>query len=512
MEYGPAFTFSIFRVSINSLLRIVKDGIVNYRLDIYHRSNYDWSLKYSYQTDKLLFAKFSDGVSLRLFTMTESGKFQAIDFKFDYQNSLANNNLAEDSGNLAVISGNNVKLTPLGLVNIPPPMALETIPLKTHQPYVLQWWKNYLFIFSMGHLDIIHTNKREYKNIFSSNLDIDTRLVKSVIFTTHENLGYFTLNVAKEFNELMDDLVIFTLEISQENNIITFKNNNFEKKTIAIEKCVGNLFNSVKSDNLYEEKFYTQVPEETIKNDERDLFSGLSVDDIREDQSEKYFYMINTTGKDNVFNKVSIPDFIITEVHVHPTTDVIKARSIIINNQEKIIYLTNKHKLYLGTKTLALDTTSFEFFKKFLIFTQTSNSPYNTLHIVDLSNNDVILNHNSTEALYTPNFNYKTFTLRTVERGSLIVTVNKVNLVLQMPRGNLETIYPRLLVLNLISELIKERRYSDAFELTRKHKINTNYLYDVDPEGFFSNIASFISQVNNVIYKLKHSRTILIYF
>jgi elongator complex protein 1 len=145
-----------------------------------------------------------------------------------------------------------------------------------------------------------------------------------------------------------------------------------------------------------------------------------------------------------------------------------------------------------------LDITTFEYYKKFLIVTQTSNTPYNTLHIIDLNNTEALTN-SSTDVLFTPNFNYKTFTIRTIERGALIATVSKINLVLQMPRGNLETIYPRLLVLNLISELVKENKYGEAFELVRKHKINTSFLFDIDPVRFLSNIPIFLSQIDKVI-------------
>jgi hypothetical protein len=39
------------------------------------------------------------------------------------------------------------------------------------------------------------------------------------------------------------------------------------------------------------------------------------------------------------------------------------------------------------------------------------------------------------------------FNVRAVERGSRIITVNGTKTVLQMPRGNLEAIYPRFMLL-----------------------------------------------------------------
>jgi elongator complex protein 1 len=51
----------------------------------------------------------------------------------------------------------------------------------------------------------------------------------------------------------------------------------------------------------------------------------------------------------------------------------------------------------------------------------------------------------------TIGFNEKS---RRIEQGAKIVVVAGINLVLQMPRGNLETIYPRALVLSKIHTFI----------------------------------------------------------
>jgi elongator complex protein 1 len=69
-----------------------------------------------------------------------------------------------------------------------------------------------------------------------------------------------------------------------------------------------------------------------------------------------------------------------------------------------------------------------------------------------------------------------------------------------MPRGNLETIYPRPLLLTYIcSELIdnETRNYQRAFELMRKNRLNLNFLYDYKPKQFFDSISTFISNVRN---------------
>jgi len=68
-----------------------------------------------------------------------------------------------------------------------------------------------------------------------------------------------------------------------------------------------------------------------------------------------------------------------------------------------------------------------------------------------------------------------------------------------MPRGNLETINPRALVLshlrNLLDKLVKKftwfvidqfmcysQKFCESFVIMRKHRINMNLLYDHNPQ------------------------------
>lgn len=92
------------------------------------------------------------------------------------------------------------------------------------------------------------------------------------------------------------------------------------------------------------------------------------------------------------------------------------------------------------------------------------------------------------------------FNVRAVERGSRIVVIQGTRTVLQMPRGNLEGIYPRIIMLKEIIALIEAREYGKAFRLLRQHKIDINLIYDVNPEKFMSNISKFVSEVKQVDY------------
>ena len=71
-------------------------------------------------------------------------------------------------------------------------------------------------------------------------------------------------------------------------------------------------------------------------------------------------------------------------------------------------------------------------------------------------------------------------------------------LVMQMPRGNLETIYPRALVLVGIRNSINEKKYKKAFLACRNHRVDMNILHDHAPQQFISNVGLFLDQVQKV--------------
>lgn len=110
------------------------------------------------------------------------------------------------------------------------------------------------------------------------------------------------------------------------------------------------------------------------------------------------------------------------------------------------IGLSHGGKLHVASdeaaRTLAANANSFTVTPGFLIFTTTAHvaqfAPLNTL----------------ASLLTTPEATLPEFETRRVERGSRIVTAvpSTMSLVLQMPRGNLETINPRPLVMEIVRQ------------------------------------------------------------
>ena len=89
---------------------------------------------------------------------------------------------------------------------------------------------------------------------------------------------------------------------------------------------------------------------------------------------------------------------------------------------------------------------------------------------------------------------------RSIERGGRLVTVmpSKFAVVLQMPRGNLETIYPRALVLAGIRTFIDRKDYLSAFLACRNQIVDMNILHDYNPRQFMESVQLFVDQVKRI--------------
>lgn len=151
-----------------------------------------------------------------------------------------------------------------------------------------------------------------------------------------------------------------------------------------------------------------------------------------------------------------------------------------------MIGLTGSGRLYAGQELVSAEATSFVVCGDYLIFTTASHFA-RFVALLDLSHPEgKIADFDPTKAQE-----------RRLERGSRIVTgiTSSMTLVLQMPRGNLETICPRPLVLQVVTGDLDSLRYREAFINCRKHRIDLNLLADHDPTVFMDNLDLFLDQI-----------------
>ncbi|XP_005626959.2 elongator complex protein 1 isoform X1 [Canis lupus familiaris] len=163
-----------------------------------------------------------------------------------------------------------------------------------------------------------------------------------------------------------------------------------------------------------------------------------------------------------------------------------------IGGEECVLGLSDRCRFFINDTEVASNITSFAVYDEFLLLTTHSHTcqcfclrdaSFNTLH-AGLSSSHVS----------------KGESLRKVERGSRIVTVvpQDTKLILQMPRGNLEVVHHRALVLAQIRKWLDKLMFKEAFECMRKLRINLNLIHDHNPKVFLENVETFIRQIDSV--------------
>ncbi|MCO5555859.1 hypothetical protein L7F22_009404 [Adiantum nelumboides] len=156
-----------------------------------------------------------------------------------------------------------------------------------------------------------------------------------------------------------------------------------------------------------------------------------------------------------------------------------------------LVGLTEAGQLFLNTKLLARDANSFTLTDSHIIWTNVSHEAkflpiQSALAAIDAE----AIEAGAAEAVPLN---------RRVERGSRIVTAvpSAMTLILQMPRGNLETVSPRPLVLEVVRKSLQAQRYGKAFRICRTHRLDMNIIVDHDEQKFLQDVSLFVKQVKD---------------
>ncbi|KAK0226513.1 pol II transcription elongation factor [Armillaria fumosa] len=173
-------------------------------------------------------------------------------------------------------------------------------------------------------------------------------------------------------------------------------------------------------------------------------------------------------------------------------------RVIIDGSISLYLGLTESGKMFISaadssSALIASNATSFALASGFLIFT-TGNHEVVFADIKSLFSYLKAGNESDREALKA------SWEKRRVERGSRIVVPvpSAMSLVLQMPRGNLETINPRPLVMEVVKQDLNNQKYRKAFMACRKHRIDLSVIVQHDEKKFLDNVAAFVEDVKEV--------------
>jgi elongator complex protein 1 len=321
--------------------------------------------------------------------------------------------MPNDTASVAVVDGKSLLMTPFRTQNTPPPMASYTIALPATPIHVAM-------------SDITDSLSVLYRNGLVQVWDLNTRVPDRKGSKLRGGGKVAEPKLAWEQSAQMDGLVGMSLAIGQEGQVAV----------LASGASKTQIFTLTNGQEI--------AVQEADANVERVLFSSdgrlLSLNKAGAFRIGVYWFWIqdsaDTTAKD--------PD---SEAQLCPN-----AQSVSISQRSELIFaLSSNGKLLfaplslpdlIDATPLASAVTSFTLTPEFLIYTTTAqNSHYAPMSVL----RRLALGEDVSSA-------EQEWETRRIERGALAVAAcpSSMSLVLQMPRGNLETVYPRPLVLAVI--------------------------------------------------------------
>lgn len=341
--------------------------------------------------------------------------------KLEYQSvaAIGPTSSPHDFGLVAVIDGRTLKLTPLRLANIPPPMALYELDLCGNAVDVA--------IATTGDvtmLAVLHQNEVSMYEFLQTKKPLKAPEQKWVA-NISSNPSSSSLSRRLALNQ--------QISFDRAERVLVFQNDVKERRILSLT-----------TDGEIEQ--LTNWPD-----DEAKAFTGSAICMWVED------------------------GLVQDRVAASPST---------------MFSLSSNGRLFAEKRLLASNCTSFLVTPAHLIFTTTQHL-LKFVHMADVEDLEV-----------PPDTPEKDERCRSIERGAKLVTVmpSIFALVMQMPRGNLETIYPRALVLAGIRESINAKKYKKAFLACRNQRVDMNILHDHAPNTFVSDVEVFIHQVQKVEY------------
>ncbi|TVY55794.1 Elongator complex protein, partial [Lachnellula suecica] len=350
-----------------------------------------------------------------------------------------------DFGVVAVIDGQTIKITPFKTANIPPPMALHELSAQSNAMDVA--FNADASLIAVLHQDGISVF--EFKGVEAASDSPTLAGRVNVVKTGQENSVYQQICFAEN-----DD--VLTLHLNGSNP--TLKRFGFDEDR----------------NGRMEEVPSGPSPSSIIRSLSSFCQNGSSHPFVQGNTGDLHSLAFGEPSLAHCNFPIYLP-----WVDIVPHGDDHIAFGMSINGS-----------LYADSRLLVKNCTSFLTTPAHLIFTTTTHM-IKFVHITNVNDLEV-----------PPDDPEKDERCRSVERGARLVTAmpTSLSLVLQMPRGNLETIFPRAMVLAGIRKLVDEKNYRRAFTHCRTQRVDMNILYDHAPESFLANVALFIDQVKKITF------------
>ncbi|KAL2809968.1 IKI3 family-domain-containing protein [Aspergillus granulosus] len=420
------------------------------RVQLWTTGNYHYYLKQEIpvvvgrEDQSLLGLKWHHEKALRFVVGTSES---ILDGEFVFEVLHGSTTSPNDVGAVAVIDGKNLKLTPLRLSGVPPPMAHNELTLESNA------------------IDVAFSKT-------------GTRI--AVLMNDRFSIFLWSLKSRPVPVPILESSYPLSDEKASRPRQIAFINDN-EVFVLRNRKPGKTCIERTTLETRETKVAYEAEDSEQLVS----IFTSLGHEAL-------WFSNVPRPGQSVSYSHITMPsrdEFLINPWTQSPAADTHWAKSIQISDDETVlISLARTGGLYANKTLLAKNCTSFLLTPSHVIFT-TSLHLLKFVHICRAEDMEVPPD--------TPETDER---CRSIERGSRLVTVmpSTFAVILQAPRGNIETIYPRALVLSGIRSFIDRKDYRSAFLTCRSQMVDMNIIHDYNPEQFMESILLFVEQVKRV--------------
>ncbi|CCF56038.1 hypothetical protein KAFR_0A06030 [Kazachstania africana CBS 2517] len=424
------------------------------RIQLWVSKNYHWFLKQEIYSHNIQFAKWHPEKEFTLLYGNDN-RVNVVDFA--YKMTQGPTLEPFDNGTSLVIDGNIVNITPLAVANVPPPIYFRDFQVSDNVTDVACSLSNELYAaITKDHLVIASV---------SSFTDMKKGQHPVVVCEFPQSEFASELDSLRQVAFINDSVVGILLDTETLSRIALID---------VQDPAQPHVLNIVET--------YDKIVL---------LKTSLDYNHLVYETRDGTVVELDTDGQLNQITKFPelVRDFRVKRVHNTAHGDSNQWGS---ESSELVAFgITANGKLFANATQLTSAVTSLEITDSLLLFTTAQHY----LQFVHL---------NSTEFKPLPavEANVEDERVRAIERGSILVSTmpSKAAVTLQAPRGNLETIYPRIMVLSEVRKNILSKKYKEAFIICRTHRIHLDILYDYAPDLFLENLNVFIEQIDRVDY------------
>ncbi|KAK3728978.1 hypothetical protein QZH41_008724, partial [Actinostola sp. cb2023] len=434
-------------------------------------SNYHWYLKQELcfnatKEDRVACFVWDPEMPLRLHVVCRGGQY--VCYEWCWAMSYSEGNSPANLSTVAIIDGAGLMLTPMHHMIVPPPMAAHTVAMPTAVQAVafspLPSCSNMAVLLSDGSIVFIDGSQKNG-------------------FVPPGDPPKVTATYCIDFSEVSGlwkgPLFLHHLTWWRENVLVAVGWDVMEQKDILCQLDI------VKEESGKHNLKVSHIKhtDQSVLRMYRNPATGSLVVELNSGTIMKYTSDVNGIQLNPLINKRGEP--------INLPQPCVQLKTACVGDEEIVLGLTEHSRLYANDKEVATNCTSFAVHDEFLLLSTHAH----TLRCISLLPSSKGLPVLTEDKPHPMDEN-----VRRVERGSRIVVAvgQDTKVVLQMPRGNLETIHPRALVLSYLQKALDNFQYKVAFATMRRHRINLNLIYDHSPKLFTDNVETFVRHVESV--------------